>query len=249
MFIEGNQNESRSQDMLNGLDLFSGIGGISVALKDWVHTVAYCERDRYAQAVLLSRMLSGDIDRAPIWDDITTLRGEMLPPIDIIYGGFPCQDASAAGAQKGMAGVRTSLFWQVARLIHEAQPTFIFLENVPGICTNGLDEIAQVISSLGFDCRWEVLSAHSTAATTFEGERWFALGQARRKRLEGVHKAPKRNALQSTKKLIPGNEWEAAPRIRRRTDAIPFAVDRTRALGNAVVPIQAKEAFMRLMGI
>jgi len=77
-------------EKMNGLDLFSGIGGIGIALEPWVRTVAYCERDRYAQGVLLSRMRSGDIDTAPIWDDVTTLRGDMLPRIDIIFGGFPC---------------------------------------------------------------------------------------------------------------------------------------------------------------
>jgi len=59
--------------MINGLDLFSGIGGISKALEPWVRTVAYCDNDRFCQAVLLSRMSTGDIDRAPIWDDIKTL--------------------------------------------------------------------------------------------------------------------------------------------------------------------------------
>lgn len=85
---------------LHGLDLFSGIGGIGIALELWVRTVAYCERDRYAQGVLLSRMRSGEIDRAPIWDDVTTLRGDMLPRIDIVFGGFPCQDLSVAGRGK-----------------------------------------------------------------------------------------------------------------------------------------------------
>ena len=78
--------------MINGLDLFSGIGGITKALEGYVTPVAYCERERYAQAVLLSRMAAGDIPVAPIWDDVTTLHGDMLPPVEIIYGGFPCQD-------------------------------------------------------------------------------------------------------------------------------------------------------------
>jgi DNA (cytosine-5)-methyltransferase 1 len=82
---------------MNGLDLFSGIGGISLALEPWVRTVAYCEQDRYAQGVLLSRMRSGGIDRAPIWDDVRTLNKSILPNIDIIFGGFPCQDISVAG--------------------------------------------------------------------------------------------------------------------------------------------------------
>lgn len=64
--------------MLNGLDLFSGIGGISIGLDPWVKPVAYCEIDRFAQAVLLSRQRDGRLRKAPIWDDIRTLRGEML---------------------------------------------------------------------------------------------------------------------------------------------------------------------------
>lgn len=79
---------------LNGLDLFSGIGGNTLGLRDYIKTVAYCECDRHAQSVLLSRMSDGSIESAPIWDDITSLTGNVLQegglePIDIIVGGFP----------------------------------------------------------------------------------------------------------------------------------------------------------------
>jgi len=86
---------------MNGLDLFSGIGGLTIALSEWVNPIAYCENDRYAQSVLLSRMSEGLLPVAPIWDDVTTLNASMLPTelrkggeegstsVDIIYGGFP----------------------------------------------------------------------------------------------------------------------------------------------------------------
>lgn len=75
---------------INGLSLFSGIGGIDYALKDHVRPIAYCEIDRYCQGVLLSRMHNGDLGVAPIWDDIKTLNGEFLrEAVDIIVGGFP----------------------------------------------------------------------------------------------------------------------------------------------------------------
>jgi len=64
--------------MLNGLDLFSGIGGNSIALRDYVRTIAYCEADRHAQAVLLSRMVDGSLRPAPIWDDVTSLGGWII---------------------------------------------------------------------------------------------------------------------------------------------------------------------------
>ena len=79
-------------DRLNGMSLFSGIGGIDIALKEWVRTCVYCELDSYCQGVLLSRMQDGSLDRAPIWNDVKTLRTgepEVTEDVDIIFGGFP----------------------------------------------------------------------------------------------------------------------------------------------------------------
>jgi site-specific DNA-cytosine methylase len=77
-------------DLLNGLSLFSGIGGIDVALSEYVRPIAYCEIEPYCQSVLLSRMQEGDLPKAPIWDDIRTLsKGVIGEPVDIIVGGFP----------------------------------------------------------------------------------------------------------------------------------------------------------------
>lgn len=159
---------------MNGLDLFSGIGGLSIALEPWVKTIAYCERDRYAQAVLLSRMADGSIDKAPIWDDVTSLRGAMLPSIDIIYGGFPCQDISCAGRGKGLAGDRSVLFFEIIRLAEETRASFVFLENVPAIRTRGLREVIRAFTDLGYDCRWTRVSASSVGAP-HKRERWFML--------------------------------------------------------------------------
>ena len=163
---------------MNGLDLFSGIGGIGIALSPWVRTVAYCERDRYAQSVLLSRMQSGDIDRAPIWDDVTTLRGEMLSRLDIIFGGFPCQDISVAGLGKGLDGERSGLFFEIVRLIRECNPRFVFLENVPAIRTRGGERVVKELASLGYDCRWTTLSASAVGAN-HKRERWFLLAHTK----------------------------------------------------------------------
>ena len=163
--------------MLNGLDLFSGIGGISIALKPWVRTVAYCEQDRFAQGVLLSRMQSGDLDRAPIWDDVRTLRGELVSGIDIIFGGFPCQDISVAGNGRGLGGERSGLFFEVLRLAEEIKPKFIFLENVPAIRTRGLNIVAESLASIGYDCRWDIISASEVGAPHIR-KRWFLLAYA-----------------------------------------------------------------------
>jgi DNA (cytosine-5)-methyltransferase 1 len=161
---------------LNGLDLFSGIGGNTIALRKYVKTIAYCERDTHAQSVLLSRMLDGSIERAPIWDDITTLRGGQFDvPIDIIVGGFPCQDISCAGRGAGIKdGARSGLFFEVVRLITELKPTFVFLENVAAIRTRGLDIVLNELTQAGYDCRYTMLCAASVGAL-HKRERFFLL--------------------------------------------------------------------------
>ena len=118
--------------MLNGLSLFSGIGGLDVALSGYVRPIAYCEIDAYCQGVLLSKMHERSIDRAPIWDDIRSLSGKQFisRSIDMLYGGFPCQDISVAGHGIGLAGERSGLFFEVTRLVNELRPRFVFLENV-----------------------------------------------------------------------------------------------------------------------
>jgi DNA (cytosine-5)-methyltransferase 1 len=138
--------------LLNGLDLFSGIGGLTIALAPWCRPVAYCENDRYAQGVLLSSMRSGKIGVAPIWDDVRTLGAKTVRNIDIIYGGFPCQDLSCAGTGAGLDGERSSLFFEIARLAGELRPRFVFLENVPAITTRGGTRVIAELAGLGFDC-------------------------------------------------------------------------------------------------
>jgi len=167
--------------MLNGLDLFSGIGGISLALGQWARPVAYCEIDEYARAVLLSRMADGQLPTAPIWDDIRTFPiSDFRGQIDIVYGGFPCQDLSCAGTRKGLEAERSGLFFEIMRLAEEIRPTFIFLENVPGI-RKYLHIVAREMASLRYDCRWGMLSAYDVGAP-HKRERWFLLANANSRR-------------------------------------------------------------------
>jgi DNA (cytosine-5)-methyltransferase 1 len=269
---------------MNGLDLFSGIGGISLALKPWVKTVAYCERDKYAQAVLLSRMAEGKIDKAPIWDDVTTLDGRQFRGnVDIIFGGFPCQDISSAGKQKGMGAERSGLFFEIMRLAEEIKPSFIFLENVAAIRTKGLDRVVWELSRLRYDCRWGMLSAFDVGAP-HKRERWFCLAHSKSERVgrkvgnicetdrrsggallrepdgtsENVANADDSRRMQQRWSVTDESElssikcdgwWESEPDVGRVVNGLPKRVDRLRTLGNAVVPAQAREAFMRLMGL
>lgn len=265
---------------LNGLDLFSGIGGLSKALEPWVETIAYCERDEYAQSVLLSRMLSGDLDAAPIWDDVTTLKGNMLPRVDIIFGGFPCQDISVAGRGAGLAGERSGLFFEIMRLAEEIKPTFIFLENVPAIRTRGASRVGKELADRGYDCRWHTLSAQEVGAN-HKRDRWFLLAaNAERVKLwdeqgriswesgqgETVtrHDGEKESLADTsgigleesnckerwpTDPVTDASWWAIEPDVGRVVNGLPNRVDRIRCLGNAVVPLQAREAFKELTGL
>lgn len=290
--------------MLNGLDLFTGCGGLSLALSPWVRPIAYCENDRFAQGVILSRISDLSLPDAGIWDDVTTLKGRDLhSSVDIIYGGFPCQDISSAGARVGLEGKRSGLFFEVTRLVRELRPTFVFLENVPDITARGLDRVLMEFSSLRYDCRWTIVSAQAVGACHIR-ERWFLLAHANGKsksngslyakmeilsgsanitdpdpdrdgrgiqsgwrRREGREKATdtvdvSENAPYANGARLQGGwrsestlerpsemyGWKSQPIVRRGIDGVPNRVERVRALGNAVVPLQAREAFKRLIG-
>lgn len=239
------------------MDLFSGIGGITIALKEWVKPIAYCEIERYAQSVLLQRMADNDLPRAPIWDDITSLKGTMLPEIDIIYGGFPCQDLSVCGNGAGLEGKRSGLFFEIIRLVSEIRPSFVFLENVPAVTVRDLRQILLEFTKIGYDCRWTIVSAAAIGAVHIR-ERWFLLAHADGERLREECGKENPNKSEAAGKIFPdhigferrdpkSSARMLKPRVDRTGDGISYKVDRNRALGNAVVPAQAREAFKRLM--
>lgn len=241
--------------MLNGLDLFSGIGGLALALKPWVDTVAYCEIDRFCQGVLLSRMADGTLSRGPIWDDVSSLSGAMLPAIDIVYGGFPCQDISIAGLGKGLAGERSILVFEALRLVAELRPSFVFLENVTAIRFRGSSTIVGRLAELGYDCRWDVLGAHDLGAP-HQRDRWWFLAHTNRAGLpepgsEPLQASPGEEPFRPpVKRGVQDEIWlPATGELCRVPDGLRPATHRIKSLGNAVVPQCAREAFCRLMGV
>jgi len=246
--------------MLNGLDLFSGIGGLSLALNEWVRPIAYCEIDPYCQGVLLSRISDGSPANAPIWDDIKSLSydGRNWPEIDIIYGGFPCQDISIAGTKKGIFAERSGLFFLLTRLVNEIKPQFVFLENVSNVIKIGGSEIIKEFNKMGMDCRWCCFSAASCRAP-HKRDRWFMLAYNNSESSrEAYSQAFVDETIRVTRLRSSGQDRGEMPRIYWSENKCPilgmaygneFELDRARALGNAVVPQQAKEAFKILMGL
>jgi DNA (cytosine-5)-methyltransferase 1 len=109
----------RSGDVdLHAISCFSGIGGLDLALEPFgVRTIAYCESDAYCQRVLVERIREGHLNDAPIWDEVSTFpTGDWRGRVDLVHGGFPCQDLSVAGRGAGLAGARSGLFFEILRV-------------------------------------------------------------------------------------------------------------------------------------
>jgi DNA (cytosine-5)-methyltransferase 1 len=166
-------------DSLNELSLFSGAGGGLLgtgALLGWT-PVCFVEWDRYASSILAARIADGFLHDAPIWDDVFTFDGRPWRcHVDVVSAGFPCQPFSVAGANLGESDPRNG--WPATRrIIGEVGPSFIFLENVPGllaVASRGyFGKILGELSDLGFDVKWEVVSAKQVGAPHERKRLWI----------------------------------------------------------------------------
>jgi len=144
---------------MNELALFAGAGGGLLAshILGW-RTVCAVENDTYCQRVLLARQKDGTLPPFPIWDDIRTFDGKPWKnTVDVVSGGFPCQNISFAGDKKGITGKHSSLYFEMLRIIKEVRPTFVFVENSANLRSNGLHVVIKSLAELGYNCRWCVL--------------------------------------------------------------------------------------------
>lgn len=165
---------------LRALHLCSGYGGFELGLRLAgvpARTVAHVERDSYAAATLVARMEDQTLDRAPIWSDLTTFDGgPWRGRVDLITAGFPCQPFSAAGLGRGVDDERW-LWPDIARIVADVGPRFVFLENVPQLVRLGLPHVLADLAALGFDAEWGLLSAAEVGAP-HKRERFWLLADA-----------------------------------------------------------------------
>ena len=160
---------------MNELALFAGAGGgiLGGQLLGW-RTVCAVEFDEYARSVLLARQNDGRFEPFPVWDDVRTFDGRpWCGTVDVVSGGFPCQDISAAGKGEGISGSRSGLWHHMARIIREVQPAFVFAENSPMLTSRGLDVVLGDLAAMGFDAEWGVLGAHRAGAPHKRDRIWI----------------------------------------------------------------------------
>ena len=161
---------------MNELALFAGAGGgiLGGLLLGW-RTICAVEIDPYCRSVLLARQRDGMLEPFPIWDDVRTFDGRPWSGlVDVISGGFPCQDISAAGKGAGIDGERSGLWREFARIIGEVRPRFAFVENSPNLTCRGLGRVLGDLAEMGFDARWCVLGADDAGAPHERKRIWIA---------------------------------------------------------------------------
>ena len=242
--------------MLNGMDLFSGRGGTTLALGGYVVPVMYCENDPINQQGLLCRMRDGQLPLAPIWDNVETLQGwEFRGLVDIILATWPCQGNSTAGSGKGSSDPRSGLLKEVLRLAQEVRPSYLFFENVPGVRNKQLDELGKGLAAIGYNTEWDIVSAREVGADHLR-KRFFALSHINKDGFSKEADAASEENLERLRKdyrrasptAYICNRRAYPPALCRNPDDVSDRMDRVAAMGEAVVPIQAREAFERLMG-
>jgi DNA (cytosine-5)-methyltransferase 1 len=235
--------------MLTVGDLFSGIGGFSLAAH-WMgwETAWFSEIDPFA-----SRVLAHHWPDVPNLGDITRIDWTAVEPVDVLTGGFPCQPHSLAGKRAGSNDER-DLFDEIIRAAGVLRPRFLVLENVPGLLTSEagrfFGRVLGALAACGYDAEWRVIAAADVGAPHKRERVWIlahaagiGLEESRRLRQRGGATA---QGYWEANHAVDGGRWSTEPDVGRMAYGVPSRVDRLRGLGNAIVPHVALEIFRRV---
>ena len=267
----------KTEETLNELALFAGAGGgiLGGHLLGW-RTVCAVEWSTYAASVLVARQNDGVLPPFPIWDDVQTFDGRpWRGVVDVVSGGFPCQDISAAGKGAGIDGERSGMWSHMARIIGEVRPRFVLVENSPLLVGRGLARVLGDLASLGYDASWCVLGAADIGAphqrdrtwiVATDADCWHGDGRAESKQrgaswagMDGKnremadagverHGAQKDQVRTRRDSIVDVDWWVSEPDVGRVANGVAARVDRLKAIGNGQVPQVARVAWQILRG-
>lgn len=231
------------------LSLFSGIGGLDLAA-EWAgfHTVAFVEIDDYCRKVLAKHW-----PHVPVHNDVRTFDATEFRGVTLLSGGFPCQDVSAAGKGAGIGGERSGLWSEMLRCVRECRPRWVLAENSPLLRVRGADRVLGELEEVGYSA-WPLVVGADHAGRPFRGERCFIVASSDEHRVaadwwERPLRSPEEEAggWATDGRGVSGSycrkRGAMQPRPYGVADGVPHRVDRTRAIGNAVVPQQAYPIF------
>ena len=240
---------------MNELALFAGAGGgiLGGHLLGW-RTVCAVEWEAYPASVLVARQNDKILPPFPIWDDVQTFDGKPWRGIvDVVSGGFPCQDISAAGGGAGIDGEKSGMWREMARIIGEVRPKYAFVENSSMLVNNGLGTVLRDLAKMGYDAEWCVLGANDVGAkhkrdriwivahTNSKGLQWTHNNQKKTKRVQQSFTKCVQAGVPITRAMLSTSYFQ------RRSDAMACWMDRLKAIGNGQVPLCAATAWTILM--
>ncbi len=229
------------------LSLFSGIGGMDLGLeRAGMTVVGQCEIDPYCRKVLAKHWPG-----VPCWDDVTTLTGEWIEQncgrVDVIAGGFPCQDVSNAGLRAGISAPRSGLYRELVRCLRVVRPMYAVLENVAALLGRGMGTVLGDLAESGYDAEWDCVPASAVGAP-HKRDRVFIVAYAYgvRRKASGHWRIQKHADAGISSQAWPAERYKRphvreSPRfiesaVGRRTHGSADRLDSIAGLGNAVVP-------------